>query len=93
MRSVDTWGDKEHEQTDLTMVLPVSEALRLKALLPRLLATLDQQGLHPPRNPEDRTAYRDARETLQSLDDRLRESLRPFGVPEVSAQEASPLPG
>ncbi len=74
-----TWSDKEHEHSDLTVELPVSEGLLLKSVLPRLLKALDEQHA---RGPEDREYHRAARAAVESFLARLHESLRPFDVPE-----------
>ena len=73
-----TWIDVEHQQTDITVVLPVSEALLLKDVLPRLAQALDDRTA---RNPVERSRRREVNEVIDSLVHRLREGLRPFDVP------------
>jgi hypothetical protein len=73
-----TWTDVEHQQTDITVVLPVSEALLLKDVLPWLVQGLDDRSA---RNPEERGRRRELHAVIDSLVHRLREGLRPFDVP------------
>lgn len=87
MSQPSTWNDKEHEQSDLTVALPVSEALHLTAVLPRLLKALEEQHA---RGPEDREYHRVAHASIASFLERLRESLRPFDVPEPTPGPAKP---
>jgi hypothetical protein len=73
-----TWTDVEHEQTDIVVVLSVSEALALKGALPRLLQVLDNGHA---RTPDDRERQRQAHAAISMLVGRLRDGLRPFDVP------------
>lgn len=79
-----TWSTVEHQETDLTLVLPVSDALLLRDMLPQLVQTLDDRSA---RNPEDRGRHRDARAVVDSLALRLREALRPFDTPPDTPQD------
>jgi hypothetical protein len=73
-----TWTDVEHQHTDITLVIPVSEALLLKNVLPQIVQAFDERSA---RNPEDRGRRREVHAVIDSLAYRLREGLRPFDVP------------
>lgn len=73
------WGDIEHEQTDIQVVLSVADALRLRDELPalaRLLANAEA------RSPQGREHRREAGAAVERLVTQLHEQLRPFGLPE-----------
>ena len=79
MDSYPGWGDVEHQQTDLELVVPVWDALRLRAELPLLVRLLaDGQA----RTPEEREHKREARAAVERLLKQLNERLRPYGVPQ-----------
>ena len=82
MSKLPTWTDVQHEQTDLEVALPVSQALALSAALPRLLQVLDEASA---RTPEERARQRQGRAALSALAERLAESLRPFDLPRTRA--------
>lgn len=79
-----TWSDKQHEERDLAIRLPVSVALQLQRSLPLLLRAMEERG---PRNPEDRDQYRAASATLEILLEQLAVSLRPYDVPRTAASQ------
>jgi hypothetical protein len=79
-----TWTDVEHEQTDIAVALPVSHALVLSAELPRLLQVLDQASA---RSPEEREQQRQVHAAISALLERLAESLRPFDLPHMRADQ------
>jgi len=83
MSEPSTWTDIEHQQTDITVVLPVSEALCLKAALPQIVRLLDDAGA---RNAEERDRRREVHAALEALAARLRDGLRPFDVPETHTE-------
>jgi hypothetical protein len=80
MDSYPGWGDIEHQQTDIELAVPVSDALRLRAELP-LLVKLLAGG--QARRPEERQHKREARAALERLLGQLHERLRPYGVPQA----------
>jgi uncharacterized small protein (DUF1192 family) len=74
------WGDIEHQQTDIELAMPVSDALRLQQELPVLVNLLaDGQA----RTPAEREHKREARGAVERLLSQLDERLRPFGVPQT----------
>ena len=77
-----TWSDVQHQQSDIVLALPVSEALALKSILQRLLQETDALGA---RNPESRDLKREAAATLGAFIGRLAEGLRPYDVPQETA--------
>ena len=84
MDSYPGWGDIEHQQTDIELAVPVSDALRLRAELPALAKLLaDGQA----RTPAEREYKREARAAVERLLGQLHERLRPYGVPQAD-QEA-----
>jgi hypothetical protein len=83
MSDYPTWSDVEHKQTDITVVLPVADALRLKAVLPQLLSLLDQV---PARQPAERDQRRQTQAALEGLLGCLTEGLHAFDVPESCRQ-------
>jgi hypothetical protein len=79
MDNYPSWGDIEHQETDLELTVPVSDALRLQTELPGLLDLLaDGQA----RTPDERERKREARAAVERLLEQLRDRLRPYGVPE-----------
>jgi hypothetical protein len=78
MNDLRTWTDVEHDQTDIAVVLSVSEALELKGALAGLLHLLDEGHA---RNPEDRERQRQAQTAISTLLERLHTGLRAFDVP------------
>ena len=78
-----SWGDVEHQETDVELTVPVSDALRLRAELP-LLVHLLANG--QARTPEEREHKREARTAVERLLEQLEERLRPYGMPQP-AQE------
>jgi hypothetical protein len=78
MSELRTWTDVQHEQTDIEVVLSVSQALALNAALPRLLQVLDEPSA---RSPEDREWQRQVHTAISALLERVSEGLRPFDVP------------
>jgi hypothetical protein len=83
MSDYPTWSNVEHYHTDITVVLPVADALRLKAALPQLLSQLDQI---PARQSAERDQRRQTRAALEGLLGRLTEGLQAFDVPEACRQ-------
>ena len=73
------WGDIEHEQTDLHLVVSVSDALRLRSELPALAEKLASEDA---RSPQDREHRREAAGAVERLVAQLQQQLRPFGSPE-----------
>jgi hypothetical protein len=73
------WGDIEHNQTDIQLVMSVSDALRLRSELPALVRQL---ATHEARSPEGREHRREASAAVDRLVAQLREQLRPFGSPQ-----------
>ena len=78
------WGDIEHQQTDLELVVSVSDALRLRDELPALVRLVADGE---PRTPAEREHRREAGAALERLIEQLRERLRPFGTPESTPTE------
>jgi hypothetical protein len=84
MDTYPSWGDIEHQETDLELTVLVSDALRLREELPGLVHLLaDGQA----RTPEEREHKREARAAVERLLEQLRDRLRPYGMPE-QAHEA-----
>ena len=77
--SYPAWGDIEHQQTDLELVSPDSDELRIREELP-LLVTLLADG--QARSPEEREHKRAAGAAVERLLRQLNERLRPYGMPE-----------
>ena len=79
MDSYPGWGDIEHQQTDIELAVPVSDALRLRAELPMLVKLL---AAGRARTPAEREHKREARAAVERLLGQLHERLRPFGMPQ-----------
>jgi hypothetical protein len=74
-----SWGDIEHQNTNVELTVAVSDALRLRAELPVVIKLLaDGQA----RTPEEREHKREAHAAVERLLEQLEERLRPFGMPE-----------
>ena len=84
MDSYPGWGDIEHQQTDIELAVPVSDALRLRAELPLLVKLLADRHA---RTPAEREHKREAHAAVERLLRQLHERLRPYGVPR-SVQDA-----
>ncbi len=80
MSNATTWSDVEHQQSDITLVLPVSEALHLQALLAGLAADLESTR---PRTVEERDTKRTSEVLARAVLERLRLALQPYDVPEA----------
>ena len=79
MDSYPDWGDIEHQQTEIELAVPVSDALRLRAELPLLVNVLaDGQA----RTPAGREHKREASAAVERLLRQLHERLRPYGMPQ-----------
>jgi hypothetical protein len=78
------WGDIEHQQTDLELVVTVADALRLRDELPALTRFLADGE---PRTPGEREHRREAGAALERLIEQLRDRLRPFGSPNTTTSE------
>jgi hypothetical protein len=89
MDTYPTWGEIEYEQTDINLLLRVSDALRLRDELPLLVEVLADvlEG-----TPEERQHKREAREAVERLLEQLKGQLRPYGTPE-SVDDPEPGPG
>jgi hypothetical protein len=70
------WGDIEHQETDVHLVLSVSDALRLRSELPALARLLDDADARSPARREHR---REAFAAVDRLLEQLNYQLRPFG--------------
>ena len=75
------WGDIEHQQTDIQLVVSVSDALRLRSELPELARLLRADTARSPASREHR---REAYAAVDRLVAQLFEQLRPFGSPQLA---------
>ena len=82
MSEAPTWNDVEREEAGVQISLPLSSARRLRAVLPRLGALLDD---HRARSPEDRHRQRETQLALVTLASALDESLRPLDALDAPA--------
>jgi hypothetical protein len=73
------WGDIEHHETDIRLVMSVSDALRLRDELTTLSGLLASAEA---RSPQGREHRREAGAAVDRLVTQLQEQLRPFGLPQ-----------